>query len=231
MRQSRSRRRGYICIWGTSHREKITDYEGVVMECPGCAQTARMIGKTMTPYCSVFYIPLFPEGKGEPFLECQSCRGKFHGDVQEIRYQMANRKVELNAEIEKKKQGYAANPSDGELGCEIIALLVAADRADEGLRSAELLAEAHPNNANVHVMLARVHMQMDKLDRTFRVLKQAIAINPTHADAHYLSAVALMNVDPPRIDEALSFAQQAGEYGHPEARDLVQAIEQAKASA
>ncbi|MHC4176056.1 MAG: hypothetical protein ACYSWU_01030 [Planctomycetota bacterium] len=189
-----------------------------------------MIGKSMTPYCSVFYIPLFPQGKGEPFLECESCRGKFQGDVQEIRSRIANRQVELNAEIEKKQQSYAANPSDGDLGCEIVALLVAADRENEGLQLAEQLAQAHPNNANVHVMLARIHMQMENLERTFQVLQQAIAINPTHADAHYWSAVAMMNVDPPRADEALPLAKLARDYGHPEARDLVHAIEQSKAS-
>jgi hypothetical protein len=230
MRRSRSSRRGYICIWGTSQREKVTDYEGVVIECPGCGQTGRMIGKSMTPYCAVFYIPLFPQGSGEPFLECQSCGGKFQGDVYEIRSQIANRKVELNAEIEKKRQSYAANPSDGDIACEIVALLIAAEREEEGLQLAEQSAQTHEDNANVHVMLARVHMQMDDLQRTLQALGQAIAIQPAHADAHYFSAVAMMSVEPPRVDEALSFAKQARDYGHPGAHDLIQSIEQPRAS-
>jgi tetratricopeptide (TPR) repeat protein len=189
-----------------------------------------MIGKAMTPYCSVFYIPLFPEGKGEPFMECTKCRGKFHGDVQEIRHHLANREAELNAEIEKKQQSFAANPSDIETGCELVELLVAADRENEGLQLAEQLAQTHADNANVHVMLARVYMHQENMDRMFQAFQRAIAINPTHAGAHYYSAVAMLNADPPKLDEALSIAKQARDYGHPDARELIEAIEQAKAS-
>jgi len=189
-----------------------------------------MIGKAVTPYCSVFYIPLFPEGKGEPFMECTNCGGKFHGDVQEIRGRMANRKVELNAEIEKKRQSIAADPSDVELACEMVELLVAAERENEGLQLAEQLAQTHPDNANVHVMLGRVYMHQDDAERMFHAYRQAIAINPQHAGAHYYSAVAMMSVDPPRLDEALTVAKLARDYGHPDARDLIQAIEQTKAS-
>jgi len=189
-----------------------------------------MIGKVVRPYCSVFYIPLFPEGQGEPFMECTNCGGKFHGDVQDIRHRLANRGAELNAEIEKKRQSFEADPSDVETGCEIVELLVAADRENEGLQLAEQLAQTHADNANVHVMLARVCMHQNEMERMFHAFQRAIAINPTHAGAHYYSAVAMLNVDPPKLDEALSVAKQARDYGHPDARELIEAIEQAKVS-
>jgi tetratricopeptide (TPR) repeat protein len=189
-----------------------------------------MIGKSMTPYCSVFYIPLFPEGKGEPFMECTNCGGKYHGDVGQLKARLANRMLELNAEIQKKQQSCAADPSDLQAASDLVELLVEAERVDEGQQLAERLTEAHPENANVHVVLARVHLHRGNMERTFQALRQAIAINPQHAGAQYYSAIAMMSVDPPRIDEALSCAKLAADNGHPEARDLIQAIEQAKAS-
>jgi Flp pilus assembly protein TadD len=110
-----------------------------------------------------------------------------------------------------------------------VELYMAVGREDEGQQLAEQLAHSQPDDANVHVMLARVCMHRDHMSRAFRVLQQAIAINPTHAGAQYHSAVALMSVDPPRIEEALACAEQAKAFGHPEARDLIQAIQSAKA--
>jgi tetratricopeptide (TPR) repeat protein len=226
MRWSRTKRRGYICIWGTTNREKTTDQEGVVMDCPGCGQKSHMIGKAMTPYCSVFYIPLFPEGKGQPFLECTRCGGKYNGDAAEIRAHQQDFQTELDEAIAEKSRLYRANPADVDLGCELVELLAQADRSDDALKLALYLTESHAENANAHVVLGRIHLHRDEPGKALEPLRQAIARNPAHAGAHFYSAVALLNTIPPQYDQALESARQARDCGHPKARDLIQAIEQ-----
>jgi len=188
-----------------------------------------MIGKSMTPYCSVFFIPIFPSGGGESILECTSCGGKFHGNAHEIRGEMANVQAELNAEIARRQQSYSANPSDVDNANELVAMYCAADRPDDALQLAAHLAQTNPQDANAQVMLARVHLDRNDLAQTFSSLQQALAINRGHADAHYYWAVAATSTEPPRIDEALTFAQKARDLGHPEAPGLVQAIEEFRA--
>lgn len=227
MRIARSRRRGYICIWGTTNREKIVDYEGVELDCPGCRQKTRMLGKAITPYCSVFYIPLFAEGKGHPFIECTRCGGKFNGDAAAIRAEQRSFQARTEAAIGEKMRLYRERPGDTDLACEIVELLAASDRVNEALELATSLVQSHPENANVRVMLGRIHLHRDDPNQALAILQQAIACNPANAAAHYFSALALVHTNPQRLDEALAAAKRARDCGHPEARDLIQSIEQA----
>lgn len=228
MRNSRRQRRGYICIWGTSHREKVTDSEGVTIECPGCGQTSRMVGKSMRPYCSVFYIPLFPQGQGESFIECTRCGGKYNGNAASIRARQADQKAKMEAAIVQKMSLYQANPANAELGCELVELLAESDRIDEAMKFALCLTNSSPQHAGTHFLLGRLHLHRKELDQAIQAFRRAIDRNPAHAGAHFYAAVALMNAGPSRLGEALASARKAGECGHPEARNLAQAIEQAQ---
>jgi tetratricopeptide (TPR) repeat protein len=226
MRKSRPRRRGYICIWGKTNRETVTDSEGVVIDCPGCRQKSRMIGKSMRPYCSVFYIPLFPEGQGQPFIQCTHCGGKYNGDAAEIRERLASEMAQVNAAIVEKMHLYEADPANADLGCEIAGLLVQSDRMDEALKLARCLIQSHPENANACVLLGHLYWHRNELDDAIQAFRQAVDRNPSHAGAHFVLAAALMNANPPQPGEALALAKKAADYGHPEARNLMQTIEQ-----
>ena len=119
---------GYICVWGTSTREKVTDSEGVIIQCGGCGEVAQMIGKSAVPYCSIFYIPLFPEGGGEDFIQCTNCGGKFQGSTAEIRSQIEAQANELEEEIAKKRRVYETEPGNVDKASDLAELYMAADR-------------------------------------------------------------------------------------------------------
>lgn len=227
MHRSRPKRSGYICIWGTTNRESVTDPDGVVMQCPGCRQEVRMIGKVAKPYCSVFYIPLIPQGGGQPFIQCTRCGGKYHGDIFAIRAQERGSRARADEAIAEKMRQYRANPADADLGCEIVEMLAGSNRIDEAVNLAESLAGSHPDNANMQVLLGRLYLHKNDLSAALKYMGRAIEMNPTHAAAHYYSAVTLTHSNPPKLDEALTFAKQARDYGFPDARNLIQAIEQA----
>jgi len=226
MRKSRWRRRGYICIWGTTSKERVTDHEGVIVQCPGCRQLTRMIGKSMTPYCSIYYIPLFPQGGGRQFLQCTRCGGKFNGDAAAIRREQQGRQSRLDSAISEKMRLYHENPADADLACEVVELLAQSDRVDKAMELASSLAQTHSENANVHVMLGRLLLHRGEVPAALEAFRESIQRDPAHAGARFYSAVALLNTKPPRLAEALTFAKQARDRGHPEARNLVQAIEQ-----
>lgn len=217
---------GYICVWGTTPKEKVVDAEGVVVQCPGCGQQARMIGKRSIPYCAVFYIPLFPEGAGEEYIECTACGGKFQGSVAEIRARIEQHGRETAERITEKRRALEADPDDVEVGSELIELLMSADRVAEGRSLAEKLSARHPEDVNLLVLHSRILLQQGILADAQRRLDRAIGLNPQHAGAHFFRAVVLASGDAPNFAEALEAARQAHRLGHPEGRALIAAFEE-----
>lgn len=46
--------------------------------CPNCGWAKRTFArKSVRPYFTLYFLPLFPTGRGIEFLECQSCGGQF----------------------------------------------------------------------------------------------------------------------------------------------------------
>jgi len=212
--------RGYLCVWGTTTKEKVVDREGVEMECPECGETTRLIGKRAVPYCAVFYIPLFPEGKGVEFFECTACGGKFQGSIGRLRKAQAGEKKELEEQIAAKGQQFRANPDDLETACELIELCMAAEREEQALGLAQTLAEKHPTDANVQVLLGRIYLSKDQKAGAITIFDRALAAAPQHPGAHFFKAVALLSEPAPNLPAALEEAKLAHQCGYPDARDL-----------
>jgi hypothetical protein len=68
-----------IIIWGsrglTSHLDAGTFY------CPRCQGQAEYQLKQVRPFFTIYFIPLFPIGSAERYVECASCGGTFKEEV------------------------------------------------------------------------------------------------------------------------------------------------------
>jgi predicted RNA-binding Zn-ribbon protein involved in translation (DUF1610 family) len=68
----------FIIFFGT--RQIVRDDErpdGGMRQCPNCGQYALFKARRSRTFFHLFWIPLFPIGKGQPVWECQNCRTRF----------------------------------------------------------------------------------------------------------------------------------------------------------
>jgi tetratricopeptide (TPR) repeat protein len=224
MRQRPRASRGYICIWGTSMREKVVDREGVTMTCPECHRESRMIGKRAVPYCAVFYIPLFPEGQGTAFFECASCHTKFQGNLDRLRRQLEQEREQVQDRMEERREHCRKHPDDVEARIELIELHLLAEDQPTALSLAEDLTADFPEEANAQITLARILFLAERKQDALAAFDRALLASPQHPAAHFYKAQVLASDPQADLRGAIEEAKLARKFGYPDARALVEAL-------
>jgi hypothetical protein len=84
-----------MIIFGTRSRTK--DLDSGQFFCPHCQGQRQYVRKEARPYFTLYFLPIFPVGKGGEFVECQTCGRAFESGV----LQMAplKRKADLATQI------------------------------------------------------------------------------------------------------------------------------------
>jgi hypothetical protein len=72
-----------ILIWGS--RERTLTVEGGEFYCPQCDAREEYTLKQTRPYFTLFFIPLFPIGAAQRYVECRGCRQTFTEEA--LRYE------------------------------------------------------------------------------------------------------------------------------------------------
>ena len=70
---------GFIIIWG--HKWKFKPVQNGWhgnLHCPQCGTIQPFQEKQPVKYFTLWWIPLFPTSRGDPFVECIHCGGKFN---------------------------------------------------------------------------------------------------------------------------------------------------------
>jgi len=229
--RSHKRPLGYICIWGTAPKEEVTDPQGLAMECPRCGENTRMIGKKVSRYCTVFYIPLFSQGEEQEFFECSRCGGQFQGSIRELRSKLDGAKAEREELLARARKRFIEHPEDLDNTCEMLGLYAALERVDEAIEIGQKAAATNPGHANLQILLGRLLLSKDRDTEALAAFDRALAANPQHAGAHFFKAVALAQGGVSDPDAAIKEARQADALGHPEASSLIRALEQRRKAA
>ena len=68
-----------IIIWGS--RGLTRQLDSGSFYCPNCDRTAEYLLKQVRPWFTLYFIPVFPVGSAERFVECQRCGGTFREQV------------------------------------------------------------------------------------------------------------------------------------------------------
>ncbi len=68
----------FIIIWGskTVFRPVAGGWRGK-LDCPQCGTVRSFVEKQPVKLFTLYWIPLFPTSRGAPFIECETCGGKF----------------------------------------------------------------------------------------------------------------------------------------------------------
>jgi predicted Zn-dependent protease len=141
---------------------------------------------------------------------------------------MDDARSKLAGQIEERERALRQDPNDVDNACELVDLYMAADREGDALRLVGTLCRSFPDDPQVCFLQGRIHLSAGRYPNALEAFERAIGLNPQHGGAHFLKAVTLLQMQPPRLETALEEARLAHEYGHPEARDLMRTIEQAQ---
>ena len=71
-----------IIIWG--HRGRTSHLDSGRFYCPRCDGERYYDLKQVRPWFTLYFIPVFPTGAGERYVECQTCGGTFKEAVLEM---------------------------------------------------------------------------------------------------------------------------------------------------
>jgi hypothetical protein len=71
-----------IIIWG--ERGLTSQLDSGRFYCPHCERERPYLLKRVRPWFTLYWIPIFPTGSGQRFVECENCGGTFVEDVLEM---------------------------------------------------------------------------------------------------------------------------------------------------
>jgi transcription elongation factor Elf1 len=88
-----------MIIFGT--RAKTKDLDAGQFFCPHCQEMRQYVRKQARPYFTLYFLPVFPVGKGSEFVECQTCHLAFEPGV--LSMKAPERKADLATQINRIK--------------------------------------------------------------------------------------------------------------------------------
>ncbi len=68
----------FIIIWGSKYVFKPVEggWHGQ-LHCPQCGAARSFVEKQPVKYFTLYWLPLFPTSREDPFIECTACGGRF----------------------------------------------------------------------------------------------------------------------------------------------------------
>jgi len=215
-------RRGFIILFGWRGIISSDSRPPVDTICPSCRQSVRMYGKSHRKWFTLFFCPIFPVSGKTTFTECSHCRAQFRLDIDELRHRLATPDPRLYQNAIGLYNTLRQSPRDSALLNQVLEAYAQIGDYNEALSAGRHFPDALNESAQCLTTYAKIHLAAGNAPEAINYLQQAIAKNPSLAEAHYFLAIARLSSTPPDKPAAIASARTAQSLGHPDAPALLQ---------
>jgi tetratricopeptide (TPR) repeat protein len=219
---TRPHRRGFFILFGTRSLISNDARAPVQTICPSCRQSVQIIAKTYRQWFTLFFCPIFPISGRTHFSECANCRAQFRLDIDELRHRLSTPDPRLYQNAIGLYNTLRQSPRDSALLNQVLEAYAQIGDYNEALAAGRHFPDALNESAQCLTTYAKIHLAAGNAADAINYLQQAIAKNPSLAEAHYFLAIAHLSSTPPNQQAAQSSARAAQSLGHPDAPALLQ---------
>jgi tetratricopeptide (TPR) repeat protein len=217
-----------LIVWGSKPRITVTDPEGARVVCPNCGVESRFIEKQVRTYFTLYWIPLFPMGRGEKLIECEYCHAQLLTTLEELRAQEAARheedarnaaareasEREQSEEVERLQRHWQEQPEDRVSLCKLLDFLAGQGRYHRIQELEPGIRARYGEDPDVLLRLAHAAFALKRHADAIRDYETLLGQNPYRGDARYYLASSYRELQPPNWDLALQHMQIASDMGY-----------------
>jgi tetratricopeptide (TPR) repeat protein len=227
-RASQIGRRGFIILFGTRNiiSNSSTAEEPIETRCPRCGTPSAMVGKTVRPWFTLFFLPLFPVGGTRTFTQCTSCQASFAVAPEQLANQAARVDAKQNERAIAMYNSLRTSPANSITLNDVMQLYASLGEFDQAISAAAEFPQALNASEQCMSTLGRVYLAKQEHAEAIKWFDAAIARNSSQGEAHYYKAAAYLTATPPEPDKAVAAARAARKAGYPNADELLREAEE-----
>jgi hypothetical protein len=185
-----------------------------------------MVEKTIRPWFTAFFLPVFPVGRPRRFTQCTSCQASFALPPEQLASQVAKVDAKQTERGIAMYNSLRASPANSVTLNELMQLYASMGEWDQATSAAADFPQALNNSEQCMTTLGRVYVSKHEAAEAITWFDAALSRNPQMGEANYYKAAAYMTSVPPDPDKAIAPARAARNAGYPHADVLLRQAEE-----
>jgi tetratricopeptide (TPR) repeat protein len=194
-------------------------------KCPRCGATETLRGIKVRSWFTIFFVPLFPVGRGQRFTQCSKCGASFAMPPEQF-IDAASR-----ADALQMQRGIAmynslrASPGNSITLNELMQLYASMGEFSQAVSAAADFPQALHSSEQAMSTLGRVYLSQNDYPAALQWFDAALARNADWAEAQYFKALAHLRSTPSDPQKAVAAARVARKADYPGAEELLKEAE------
>jgi tetratricopeptide (TPR) repeat protein len=185
-----------------------------------------LVEKTVRPWFTAFFLPIFPVGRPRRFTQCTACQASYALPPEQLVNQVAKVGAKQNERAIEMYNSLRASPANSITLNELMQLYAAMNEFDQAISAAADFPQALHNSEQCMTTLGRVYIAKHDHTEAIKWFDAALARNAMLGDANYFKAAAYLSSTPPEAGKAIGPARAARNAGYPNADALLREAEE-----
>jgi tetratricopeptide (TPR) repeat protein len=203
--------------------------QAVAAKCPRCGAEDCLKGLSVRTWFTVFFLPVFPLGRGQRFTKCTKCQASFAMAPENFAGAAARADARQMQRAIAMYNSLRRSPANCIRLNELMQLYAGMGEFTQAASAAAEFPSAVNNSEQCMTTLGRVYLAQGEPAAALQWLDAAIARDPDLAEALYYKAVAHLKCTPPDSPQAIVAARAAKKLDYPGADELLADVEGAGA--
>jgi tetratricopeptide (TPR) repeat protein len=204
--------------------------EPVDAKCPRCGASGAMKGIKVRTWFTIFFLPIFPLGRGRRMTQCGKCGASFSMPPEQFVGAAARADAKQMQRAITMYNSLRASPANSITLNDLMQLYASMAEFSQATSAAAEFPQALNSSEQCMTTLARVYLAMDEHSTALQWLDAALARNPDQGEALYYTAIAHLRGQPLDPQKAVTFARAAKKAEYPGAEELLAEAEAATAA-
>jgi tetratricopeptide (TPR) repeat protein len=199
--------------------------EPVAAKCPRCGAVDSLKGIRVRSWFTIFFMPIFPLGRGQRFTQCKKCQASFAMPPEQFVGAAARADARQMQRAIAMYNSMRVSPANCITMNELMQLYALMGEYSQAASAAAEYPNAVNNSEQCMTTLGRVYLAQDEYAAALQWLDAALARDPELAEAQYFKAVAHLKTTPPDPAKAAVAARSAKKLDYPGADEVLSEAE------
>jgi tetratricopeptide (TPR) repeat protein len=199
--------------------------EPVAAKCPRCGAVDSLKGIRVRSWFTIFFMPIFPLGRGQRFTQCKKCQASFAMPPEQFVGAAARADARQMQRAIAMYNSMRVSPANCITMNELMQLYALMGEYSQAASAAAEYPQAVNNSEQCMTTLGRVYLAQDEYAAALQWLDAALTHDPDLAEAQYFKAVAHLKTTPPDAAKAAAAARAAKKLDYPGADEVLSEAE------
>jgi tetratricopeptide (TPR) repeat protein len=200
--------------------------EPVDAKCPRCGADGTLRGIRVRSWFTIFFVPLFPLGRGQRFTQCSKCGASFAMPPEDFAGAAARADALQMQRAISMYNSLRSSPANSITLNELMQLYASIGEYPQAISAATNFPHALNNSEQCMSTVGRVYLSQNDHATALHWLDSALARNPDLAEAQYFKALAHLRGSPSDPQKAIVSARAAKKADYPGSDDLLKEAEE-----